>query len=297
MRVQRILSLFDPRFLFRPDVFVKASIRKLRHRPDHALVKTSWGDVFEVDPRKFIGAHLYMRGVHELPVCEALLRLTDEGETVADIGANIGVMTSLLSRRVGPIGKVVAFEAHPLVAENLRNNVNRWRRNNVRVVQAAVSNSDGMLQIQETDESETNEGIAQIRPEGCPKTSGRCFEVRAVQLDHEFRGQKLALIKIDVEGHELAVLEGATRLLEQGAIRDIVFESATDYPNTVHSLLLRHGYSIFRLLPGFWRVRLCRPDKSITSTERLADFMATKDPQRAIKRFASLGWRTLSVQI
>jgi hypothetical protein len=114
-----------------------------------------------------------------------------------------------------------------------------------------------------------------------------------VELDREFKGTELSVIKIDVEGHELAVLEGASGLLKQGAIRDIVFESTKDYPSLVHRLLLQYGYSVFRLESGFCGPQLIEPGKPSKGVELLADFVATTEPNRALKRFASWGWKTL----
>ena len=168
---------------------MQACMRKLRHRPAQVIVKTSWGDAFEVDPLKFIGSHLYMRGVHELSVCEALVRLADPGETVGDVGANIGVMTSLLSRRVGKFGHVIAFEAHPAIAIELRGNASRWLRNNIQIIEAAVSKGSGMLTMQESGDT-SNEGTAQIRSEDSKMGGGKCFDVRVVSLDSEFHGRE-----------------------------------------------------------------------------------------------------------
>jgi len=106
--------------VFRPDIFLQACWRKVRTRPERCLVRTAWGDWLEIQPRKFIGGSIYLRGVHELPVCELLWRLTAPAETVLDVGANIGVMTSLLSKRVGRSGRVLAFEAHPALFRQLR---------------------------------------------------------------------------------------------------------------------------------------------------------------------------------
>ena len=117
----------SPCFLFRLDIFVRACWRKLKRRPERCLAQTAWGDWLEVEPRKFIGANVYMRGVHELAVCEVLWRLARAGETAVDVGANIGVMTSLLSRKVGERGRVLAFEAHPDVFRQLERNAQRWK--------------------------------------------------------------------------------------------------------------------------------------------------------------------------
>src|SRR5262245_35443212 len=89
---QRLRSLCDPCLLWRPDILLRACLRKIRPRPAQALTRATWGDAFMVDPRRFIGAHLYMRGMHELPVCEVLFRLADKGDLAVDVGANIGVM-------------------------------------------------------------------------------------------------------------------------------------------------------------------------------------------------------------
>ncbi len=293
MRIERISSLLDPRFFFRPDIFLRACVRKVRTRPDRVLLRTSWGDALEVDPRKFIGAHLYLRGVHELPVCEALVRLTDPGETVADIGANIGVMTCLLSRQVGERGWVFAIEAHPQVAKDLRDNMNLWARHNIHIIHAAVSKVSGVLTIQEAPDSETNEGTAHVSTNACRVRSGKRFEVRAVRLDEEFPTAKLALIKIDVEGHELAVLEGAAGLLEKRTIRDIVFEGTRDCQSEARRLLVWYGYAVFRLEGGFFRPRLVEPAEPSKRVEPAADFVATTNPERALKRFATGGWKAL----
>ena len=66
------LRVFNPCFVFRPDVLARACWRKLRARPVSRVVRTAWNDELEVEPREFIGAQVYLRGVHELAVCEVL---------------------------------------------------------------------------------------------------------------------------------------------------------------------------------------------------------------------------------
>src|SRR5258708_3924507 len=118
----------NPCFVFRPDIFLRACLRKMRVRPERCQVKTAWGDWLGIEPRKFIGANIYMRGVHDLAVCEVLWRLAGEGEAVVDVGANIGLMTSILSRKVGRRGRVLAFEALPEVFDKIERNVRPWNR-------------------------------------------------------------------------------------------------------------------------------------------------------------------------
>jgi len=164
---------WTPCFIFRPDIFARACWRKLTRRPDRCVAKTAWDDWLDVEPHKFIGAQVYMRGVHELPVCEVLWRLAGTGETAIDVGANIGVMTSLLSRRVGEQGCVLAFEAHPGVFLQLQQNVRRWNRSQVEAFNLAISNRTGMVTVHEGEGFAANEGTARVHKAG---VSGRCFD-------------------------------------------------------------------------------------------------------------------------
>src|SRR5262245_3224484 len=143
------MSRLDPSFVFRPDIFLRACWRKARGRPGRCLARTAWGDWLEVEPRRFIGGNIYMRGVHELPVCEALWRLAEPGERAVDVGANIGVMTSMLSKRVGPRGLVTSFEAHPEVFRQLAQNVARWEGRRIAVFEMAMSGKEGRIWMEE----------------------------------------------------------------------------------------------------------------------------------------------------
>src|SRR6185369_2282913 len=212
--VSMVLNAFrralSPCFVFRPDVFIRAFWRKVRPRPERCVVKTAWGDRIAVEPHKFIGASLYMRGVHELPVCEVLWRLASPGEAAVDVGANIGVMTSLLSRRVGAQGRVFAFEAHPEVFQQLELNVRRWNRPWTEAHNRAVSCRSARLIIYEGDGFGLNEGTARMVNS---REHSRSFEVPSVRLDEVLTRDNCGVIKIDVEGHEAQVLSGAKRYL------------------------------------------------------------------------------------
>lgn len=186
-----MLRVLAPCFVWRPDIFVRACWRKLKPRPDYCVVKTAWGDWLAVGPRNFIGSNVYMRGAHELPVCEALWRLADRGDTVADIGANIGIMTSVLSLKVGKAGKVFSFEAHPGVFRELESNVRRWPERMILPVHQAVSSHTGHATIREEDWFELNQGTATVEGNGSEtgsshevtRSSGGSFEVGCVKLD------------------------------------------------------------------------------------------------------------------
>jgi FkbM family methyltransferase len=244
----------------------------------------------EVEPRKFIGAALYMRGVHELSVCEVLWRLADPGEEAVDIGANIGVMTSLLSKRVGAQGRVFAFEPHPETYRRLEANARRWARANVLLLDWAVSCRSGRARFYEPEAFHQNDGTACLAN---GRARRRSFEVSTVRLDDALPLGEYGVLKIDVEGHELEVLAGASRGFGSGQFRDIVFEASWSYPAPAHWFLLGHGYRIFAIEASLRGPRLSEVPRRSGAQRRAADYLATIDAGRVQKRIGPRGWKVL----
>lgn len=285
--------MLDPRFVLRPDILLRAVARKWLSNGGPVVAKTAWGDWIEVDAHKFIGSQIYLRGTFELHVCETLARLTDPGEEVCDVGANLGLMTSLLSKRVGSEGKVFACEAHPEVFACLQANIGRWPRKNVQAFHAAVSRSVGELRITDGGTSVGNEGIARVVEDTDTPSARRSFSVPSLTLDNLFAGRRIGMMKVDVEGHELAVFEGAAASLKAHVIRDIVYEGPSFPHAAVHRLLAGYDYQLFRIEAGFWKPRLIPLDESTRLPEPLGDFLATTQPDRAMHRMAPGGWHVL----
>lgn len=254
-------------------------------------MKTAWGDWLEVEPRRFIGAHVYMRGVHELPVCEVLWRLAEAGECAVDVGANTGVMTSLLSRRVGEQGRVMAFEAHPGVFEWLQENVARWRRGSVVVFNQAISSKRGVVRMHEGDRFAANEGTARVEQ---AEASGRWFKAESVTLDEVIPANGCGVIKIDVEGHEFEVLSGAKTSLAAHRLRDVVFESTWSFPGPAHELMRQYGYHVFAIEASLHGPRLAAVSRRSQLDNRQADYLATVEPRRAEELVRRSGWRALA---
>ena len=72
-----------------------------------------WGLQMQIRPNDYIGSCIWGRGIYDLGVSEAIWRLLDKDDLAIDVGANIGHMTGIMARRVGPKGAVIAFEPHP----------------------------------------------------------------------------------------------------------------------------------------------------------------------------------------
>jgi FkbM family methyltransferase len=232
-------------------------------------------------------------------VTETLWRLVEPGELALDIGANIGYMTSVLAARVSSSqgGSVWSFEAHPDIFSELKYNVDNWQEqlNTVQFVpkNVAVSEQKGTVQLQIPDAFADNRGLASVM--SVAEVTDKSIIIESCSLDDLFlKSRKIGVMKLDVEGHELQVLKGATQLLQKQKIRDCVFEEHREYPTPVTSFFEDMGYKIFRIQRSFFKPILLSPDSKIPRTAwEPTSFIATSNPDRIIDLFKQPGWQVL----
>lgn len=178
------------------------------------------------------------------------------GAVALDIGANVGIYAGVLSRIVGPNGTVFALEPYPPTYNQLVRNLARMRVRNVRALKLAVANLEGdvSLELPLRGGSAVNDPYVHVTP----GSSGR-GATRATTVDELSRRSglsRLDFIKIDVEGFESAVIEGALWALEEFRPKLLVeiFDDwarryASDF-RRVNDTLLGLGYSGFLLERG-----------------------------------------------
>ena len=147
-------------------------------------------------------------GVFEMTTMRLLHKLAQPGDTVIDVGANIGFVTAHLSRAVGPTGKVISLEPIPANVQRLKETIEMNGLPNVQVIEAGAGAEKGEFKIYTF---ESRHAFASMAPlfEGGQETT-----CNVVTLDEVATGP-VKLIKIDVEGAEVGVLRGAQRLLAQ----------------------------------------------------------------------------------
>jgi FkbM family methyltransferase len=289
--------LRKPEYFFRPSLLIARLARSPGRR--HRLVTPLWKLSLAVDPAEPIGRALVQMGVYDMPVSETIWRLLDVGEGAIDVGANIGYMTSIMAAKAGPDGRVLAFEPHPDLFSILEDNIRRWRSFNISGVaphRVALSNRLGSGRLHLPEGPEQNRELASLNEFG----SAGDIPVEVSQLDHYVTDRKgAALLKVDVEGHELQVFEGACRLLAGGELRDIVFEEFRDYPTPVTALLEGFGYVTYQLGMTFWGPVLANADAPVTSKRPWVarSMLATRDAARARKRLAPRGWQILRPRV
>jgi FkbM family methyltransferase len=133
------------------------------------------------------------------------------GSVAVDVGANHGVYTYALSRAVGPRGRVLAYEPQAKLAAYVRAGTSRAR--NVTVYQAALGSCPGTAELTvPLREGHPETAWATLRANAGP---GDRKHVQLRVLDEDLAGLAPSFIKIDVEGFELAVVEGALKTLER----------------------------------------------------------------------------------
>lgn len=156
------------------------------------------------------------RGTYEPSIQKLFCGLVKPGMTVCDIGANFGQHTVLLSRLVGPTGRVFAIEASPTSVEYIRATVNANACDNVEIIKQGVWSHKTQLTFSHVDDAEATsfcsnkENIREIEPN--PKCRYQTIEVSSlddlVNVDIDF-------CKIDIEGSELFAIKGAKHLLKK----------------------------------------------------------------------------------
>ena len=168
-----------------------------------------------------------------------------DGDTVVDVGANIGIFTLKAARRV-PRGRVVAVEPAPLNLELLRQNVARNRLANTTILDCALSDREGEGRLFERGDY----ALYSLH-----LGSGRSTPVRVSTLDRLFAEQGIRacrLLKIDVEGEELAVLRGAVQALQATGQVIVEVTKIEDHPRLCRELLEAAGFActVYAESPG-----------------------------------------------
>jgi FkbM family methyltransferase len=189
------------------------------------------------------GEDFFMRG----------LDLAKNG-VIMDVGANIGEYGASLRSRHRNI-RIICFEPHPFTFLKLEKNL---RGLNIEAHNLGVGASEGSFTLYDYADNDGSEHASLHRGviEQIHKGSAVEHQVKVVSLDdfavHE-RVERIALLKIDTEGHEFEVLRGATRLLKNGKIDIIHFEF--NEMNVVSGVFFKNiwdflpQYNFYRMLP------------------------------------------------
>jgi FkbM family methyltransferase len=209
---------------------------------------------------------------------ELIKRLLNPGETLIDVGANIGTVSLEATAAVGSSGRIHAIEPHPRIFRYLKSNLKLNDINNVECYPVAIgaSASEGCL----TDDRRDDMNHL-LNDSSSPHT----VTVPIRTLDEMFAALPACdLLKLDVEGREVECLSGACKLLTR--CRNVLVEVGD--PNSTRfgyssgdlkELLQNHGFTVYALHGS----QMSSVD-DVSMTDRVGDWVATRDAENLRKR-------------
>jgi FkbM family methyltransferase len=213
--------------------------RNLSFAEKLATVRTTDDFQITVMPNDLIGRHIYLTGEFDRSNVEVLCNFAEPGDTLLDIGANVGYVTACFLTKV-PNSRAVSVEPQPEVLDLLRKNLTPFDGRAV-VYPYALSQQDGvsLLSI-----DPNNRGIAHISESGTVS-----IETRKVgTMLSELAIDKIDLVKIDVEGHEEQIFSAGIEHFARLQPKVILFEEHSDKSaGSIGNMLRDAGYEIYSL--------------------------------------------------
>lgn len=196
--------------------------------------------------RGLVSIYRRIKPGYEQAFSRALRGAVRVGDTVWDVGANVGYYTKDIAHLVGRTGRVIAFEPAPATLATLRSAVTDLR--NVQVVGVALSRENGAADFfADASGGDSNGGLLAARPaQTCTKVAVRAGDAFLQEFPPN-------VIKIDVEGFELDVLQGMPATLQSPALRAVFIEvhfdvlsrrGQTHAPGDLAHLLRAAGFAV-----------------------------------------------------
>lgn len=188
---------------------------KLRGKLKPEFIITKENNKIFLDENDDLHLSIYDNWERESLEIETIKKIVSEGDTVIDIGANIGFYTLILAQIVGEKGRVYAVEPHPISVSLLRKNIEANNYMNVTIIEKAFSNEikEGILYL--------NNQLSASSLGELDETYNKSIQIGIDTLDNFFEDIKINFIKIDVEGFEGNVIEGGKEIIENNDLKII----------------------------------------------------------------------------
>lgn len=182
---------------------------------------------------------------HEKAIMDQLVPYVATSRLYVDVGASLGQYT-LFASQLMPGGRILAIEADPVRVEELERNGQKWsaeRPTAIETMFAAICDHDGEITFNISN-SNTSGGIVRNTNANNPDAQWETITVPAKTLDSLFPGDELPdFVKVDIEGSELDLLKGATRVLKSGQTVFFIELHSWGDPAGVRALMAQYGYS------------------------------------------------------
>jgi FkbM family methyltransferase len=174
----------------------------------------------------YIGRSMYLWGDYNPRISALVASILRPGDTALDIGANFGVVGLPIANIVGPTGRVHLFEPQPVAAQCLRASLFINGYSQAALHECALSDHSGSAMMTIVDPANLGETTLEL-PGPRPALSAGQIEVKLEEAGRYIEAlglKKVALIKIDVEGHEPVILESLREWLTKVRVPVILFE-------------------------------------------------------------------------
>jgi FkbM family methyltransferase len=212
---------------------------------------------FKVDRAAYMGSAIYWQGWHHLEELKYIEQELRGDETFIDAGANTGEFTISVAGRL-PAGLVLAFEPQPDMYKTLAENVRINNFHNVRLICEGLSDREGEVPLYTSNDRKrfdgVHEGLFTQFPDEWRADPAGTMRLRTLDSVLEEQGiAKVDWLKVDVEGGELPLLRGASRMLATNRPRLLVevneptFRSAGYCGADLEDFLRGFGYLSYRL--------------------------------------------------
>lgn len=196
---------------------------------EKVLVKTLYGFNIFVNPKKRKGLEesIYYSGSYEKGFIDFLDKNLKQSDVFIDVGANIGFVTLFASKKVGKKGKVISFEPHPFIFNDLLENIKVNNYSNIVSINCALGAFDEISTLKERES--INGGASTLLDLSGNDLS---FKVEVRRFENIYieglNCEDIKFVKIDVEGFELAVLQGMESILTRDSPPIFIIEYSLD---------------------------------------------------------------------
>jgi FkbM family methyltransferase len=201
-------------------IFLDLIRRKLYATRRSIVIDDFDGDIsIDLALHEHMQSQIFWYGYYNRDIVLLIKKILCPKMVAVDLGSNIGEITLVCAKHVGTSGRVIAFEPMPAMTECLLANVDRNNFSNVVVEKKGIADTIGVVDIfrapNKGHDGAINEGLGTLY--STAKRSELVEQINITTLDNYFSEHpvsRLDLIKIDIEGAELAALHGAINTIK-----------------------------------------------------------------------------------
>lgn len=215
----------------------------------NVLAKTKFDSLFELDPFEYIDGIILREGYYESEVLEAILNSLQDNGIFWDIGAYNG-LHSITVKKLKPNVEVIAFEPFCMNFIKLLKN-EKLNKLSIKKFNIALSHQRGIINLYPIEGNLGMTGIIKQVRENLENNLFVSIEMGDNLINYNIL-EIPNVIKIDVEGNELNVINGCKTILENNKLKAIIIETSEDLLTNVQSdtfrLLNKYGFRFKKLI-------------------------------------------------